>query len=147
MKVFHEFYTFMKFERSFNATFIALTPKKVGAVEMWDFRPISLLNGVYKIISKVLANRMSGVLGNILLKSQNAFVRGRQIPDSVLVANEFVDSRIKSNESGILIKLDMEKATMLVGIFSCICLGDMVLERNGVCGSNIAFRRRDFPFW
>ncbi|KAG2721321.1 hypothetical protein I3760_02G076900 [Carya illinoinensis] len=52
MQVFQELYTFGKFEKSINASFIALIPKKVGAVDVKDFRPISLINGVYKIISK-----------------------------------------------------------------------------------------------
>lgn len=44
-----------------------------------EFRPISLMNGVYKIISKVLANRLGEVLEKIITKPQNAFVKGRQI--------------------------------------------------------------------
>lgn len=45
------------FEKSLNATFIALVPKKAGAMELTDFRPISLIGGVYKIIAKMLAER------------------------------------------------------------------------------------------
>ena len=44
------------FEKSLNASFLALIPKKVDAVKVKDFQPISLVGGMYKIISKVLAN-------------------------------------------------------------------------------------------
>lgn len=57
------------FEKSQNATFIALIPKKVGIVEMKDFCLITLVNGVYKITSRVVANRMSSMMENIILKS------------------------------------------------------------------------------
>jgi hypothetical protein len=87
----HEFHEYCSFERSLNATFISLIPKKHGADEIKDFRPISLVGGMYKIIAKLLANRLSVVLGNIISPSQNAFVKGRQILDSVLIANECLD--------------------------------------------------------
>lgn len=62
MEVFNEFLLRGKFEKSFNATFISLIPKKVGVVEIKDFHPFSLVGGVYKIISKVLTNRLKTVL-------------------------------------------------------------------------------------
>ncbi|XP_042969089.1 uncharacterized protein LOC122301772 [Carya illinoinensis] len=62
---------------SLNASFITLIPKRVRLVKVNDFRPISSISGVYKIISKVLVKRLSEVLEKIILKSQNAFVKGR----------------------------------------------------------------------
>lgn len=67
MNVFHEFHARGKFEKSINATFIALIPKKARAEDIKDFCPISLVGGVYKIISKVLPNRLKTVLEKIIL--------------------------------------------------------------------------------
>ena len=87
LAVFEEFYQHYKFEKSLNATFIALIPKKNDASNTRDFRPISLVGSLYKILAKVLANRLKVVLDQLISESQNSFVGGRQILDLVLIAN------------------------------------------------------------
>ncbi|KAL6322576.1 hypothetical protein AAG906_009887 [Vitis piasezkii] len=110
MGFFKEFHERGRFVKSLNATFLVLVPKKGGAEDLKDFKPISLVGSLYKLLAKVLANRIKKVMGKVISESQNAFVEGRQILDAVLIANEAVDSRLKDNVGGVLCKLDIEKA-------------------------------------
>ena len=72
MAVFDKFYAIGSFEHSLNATFLTLIPKKENAFKVRDFRPISLLGSVYKIMAKVLTDRLSVVLGHLVSSPQNA---------------------------------------------------------------------------
>ena len=107
---FKEFHEQGKFVRSINATFLVLIPKKQNVEDLKDLRPISLVGGLYKILAKALANRIKNVLGKVISPVQSAFVESKQILDAVLIANEVVDTIIRRKESGIVCKLDIEKA-------------------------------------
>ena len=72
-----EFYMRGRLSRSIGASFIALIPKRAGADCIKDFRPISLLVSIYKILAKVLASRLQKILPSIISHSQGAFVHGR----------------------------------------------------------------------
>ena len=87
-----------------------LIPKKGAVVDLKDFRPISLVGELYKVLAKVLANRLKKVVGQVVSKAQNAFVEGRRILDAALITNEAVDGFLRRKENGILCKLDIEKA-------------------------------------
>jgi len=87
-----------------------LVPKKANPSELNEFRSISLVGCIYKILSKVLANRLRKVLPSVIDANQSAFLEGRGLLDSVLVANETVDFLKKEKKSGVLVKVDFEIA-------------------------------------
>ena len=77
MDVWHNFHAQAVLKKSNSASFIVLIPKKTNVVEVKDFRPINLVGGMYKIISKVLANHLHRVAYGLILDFQNAFTKGR----------------------------------------------------------------------
>ena len=67
--LFREFYFHGTFQRSLNSTFLLFIPKKEGAEDLRDFRPISLVESMYKLLAKVLANRLKSVMGEVIFYS------------------------------------------------------------------------------
>jgi hypothetical protein len=110
MRFITKFHRNGKLFRGINSTFIALVPKVASAQKLNDFRPISLVGSLYKILAKVLANRLRLVVGNVISETQTAFVKDRQILDGILIANEVVDEARKLNKELLLFKVDFEKA-------------------------------------
>lgn len=110
MNTLQHFHSHQVFERSFNATYVALIPKKIGVAALRDYRPINLISGVYKIIAKVLTERLKRVVNKLVNTHQMTFIKGRQIMDAAFIANECVDTRLRGEVPGIMCKLDIEKA-------------------------------------
>ncbi len=103
------------FEGNFNFgpldfSYICLIPKKERAVAANDFRPICLINGVQKIIYKVLANRLERAMDGIISPGQAAFLKKRSILDSFVTAREILSWSYKGEENCIGVKADFEKA-------------------------------------
>jgi hypothetical protein len=80
------------FPSSLNETNICLIPKCDNPISMKDMRPISLCNVLYKMVSKVLANRLKECIDKCVSEEQSAFVEGRSILDNALIAIEVLHS-------------------------------------------------------
>ena len=103
MKIFGElfliFFSSRYILQVWNATNICLIPKNDRPEEASHFRPISLCNVIYKVISKIITNRLKPILKSIVSPFQNAFVPGRLLTDNCLIAHELVNV-IKQRKKG-----------------------------------------------
>ncbi|GJX03963.1 putative RNA-directed DNA polymerase [Tanacetum coccineum] len=93
-----------------NPSFIVLIPKKSEPFGFSDYRQISLISCVYKVISKILASRLAKVIPSIIGPNQTAFIEGRQILDGCLVANEILRMANIEDLNLMIFKVDFEKA-------------------------------------
>ncbi|GAU48313.1 hypothetical protein TSUD_405300 [Trifolium subterraneum] len=110
-----------------NVTFIALIPKVESPQRLNDFRPISLVGSLYKILAKVLVNRLRLVMGSVISESQTVFVRDRKILNEILIANEVVDEARRAKKELMLFKVDFEKAYDS----ECVCTATASVLVNG----------------
>lgn len=110
---FLHFFETGELDESLNATNIALIPKIPNPDAVSDFRPISLCNILYKLISKILANRIKKVLPTIISSTQSAFIPRRLITDNITATYETMhtmQTNMWSKMGYMGIKLDMSKA-------------------------------------
>lgn len=87
---FNEFHDRAAIPIGANSSFIAPIPNKLNPVRLEDFRPISLINSFFKILLKVLANRLKVVLSKIIAEEQTAFIKGHNISESIFMVNEVI---------------------------------------------------------
>ena len=95
---------------SLNSTFIARIPKKENHVSFADFRPISLCNLVYKLISKVAAMRLKPYLDKFISPQQFGFLKNRQITEPLGITQEVLHIVKTKNRCALILKLDLTKA-------------------------------------
>lgn len=122
---FHEFWDLIKYEvwnlveesrsmhwilLALNTTFLALVPKGEEPNRLENFRPIALCNVIYKLISKVIANRIKPLLPLLISPEQTGYVEGRQIMDGIILSNEVIHSLKLLKKPGMILKLDLSKA-------------------------------------
>ncbi|MCI24612.1 LINE-1 reverse transcriptase like, partial [Trifolium medium] len=104
--LFDQFHGVGKLPKSLLSYFVALIPKVNSPFGLGDFRPISLLGCLYKLIAKVLAGRLATVIAS----NQSAFIKGRSLVDGVLVVNKVVDLAKRLGKECLIFKVDFEKA-------------------------------------
>jgi hypothetical protein len=93
-----------------NYGVLSLIPKVPGAVQISQFRPISLINVIFKIVSKCFASKIDPIANRIISPNQTVFIKGRLITDGVLALQEVIHELKVKKLGGILLKIDFAKA-------------------------------------
>jgi hypothetical protein len=93
-----------------NSANIVLIPKKEGAEDITDFRPISLIHAIAKIIAKMMATRLAPHMNDLVSNAQSAFIKKRSIHDNFLYVRNLARRLHKSKTPTLLFKLDIKKA-------------------------------------
>lgn len=115
---------------SMNNTLLTLIPKHMELARAADFRPIALCNVIYKVVTKVVSNRIRHILPHIISGFQSSFIRGRNTTDNTLILQEMVHSmqHISSNKGFMVVKLDLQKTyDMMEWHFIIECLNILQL--------------------
>ena len=134
-----------------NKGLLVLIPKCQAAEQVGDFRPIALSNSLYLIIAKALANRLREVINSLVRPAQTAFILGRQMLDSVVIAEEIVAAWQRKGTKGFMWKVDFAKAydsldwrflwrvlkrrnfpeTWVRWVKQCVCTNTFAVQING----------------
>jgi hypothetical protein len=93
-----------------NRALITLIPKRQDAMEIKDYRPISLVHSFSKLFSKLLANRLRGRLGELVSMNQSAFVKKRSLHDNFVLVRQVARKINTTRNTGVLLKLDLARA-------------------------------------
>lgn len=94
-----------------NSTILSMVPKHTGASSITDYRPISCLNTLYKVVSRLLVKRLKPILPLLIAPNQTAFVKGRLLVENTSLAGELVNGYHKATGTKkITIKVDIAKA-------------------------------------
>jgi hypothetical protein len=108
--LFKDFYDGVLDIKRLNFGLVTLLPKVDNPTDMRNFRPICLLIVCYKIIPKFLTNRLASCITKVISNYQYGFIKGRYIMDGVVSLNEILHEVNKKKQSGVILKIDFEKA-------------------------------------
>jgi hypothetical protein len=110
MALFHEFHQGSLPLSSLNFGTIILLPKCSEASKIQQYKPICLLNVSFKIFTKVLTNRLSSVAHKVIQPTQTTFIPGGNIMEGVIILHETIHEMHRKKQSGVMFKIDFEKA-------------------------------------
>nr|KYP72194.1 Transposon TX1 uncharacterized [Cajanus cajan] len=105
-----QFYENAKLPKGTNSSFISLISKVDNPMQLNDYRPISLVGCMYKLLAKTLARRLKVVLPSLVDEREMAFVEGRGLLQSAVILNETLDEVRRMRKTCIFFKVDFEKA-------------------------------------
>ncbi|XP_058727219.1 uncharacterized protein LOC131598656 [Vicia villosa] len=119
----HEYFDKGKMYKAFNCSLVSLIPKSPSAKSIREFRPISVCSTFYKIISRILTNRLSKVIGSIVSTNQAAFIPGQQIQNHILLAFELLKGyEWKQGPPKCMFQVDLQKAYDMIDWQALECI-------------------------
>jgi hypothetical protein len=110
MALFHEFHYGSLPLYNLNFGTIILLPKSTDALKIQQYRPIYLFNVSFKIFTKVLTNRLTSVAHKVIQLTQTTFLPDRNIMEEVIILHETIHELHRKKHSGVIFKIDLEKA-------------------------------------
>ncbi|XP_071708653.1 uncharacterized protein [Rutidosis leptorrhynchoides] len=113
---------------------VTLVPKRLDPIPLNDYRPISLIGSYYRIVAKLLLNRLRKVVPKLVGFEQSAFIKGRNILDGALIVNETLDYLKQKRIKSLIFKVDFEKA------FDCLSW-EFLMEVMDFMGFGVKWRK------